>query len=350
MSRIDAYLDAVFEAFAAAGDIAPWPIHIANIFRYFDDLEAEDLYTRLRQVAPKGPTRVAEMFINPSVAKALTMDLVPGLKAAGLGPDERVWFLETEFDALATVQHGDLFCRDGRYGRLSDAEARAASDAAVWISREEDPAALAAAYRLSASAQALVWSLFFYGWTDVAFEVHGPYHQDGDGGGDDVVFRDFNDLRPTDVWPGMSALPFVGIRIQARMDPAAESRIDIFNHLTHRGTLHERTQAVAVSIDGHPVTDSTRILEACRALTDAILAQQERVKALDRRELIYKFIETRYYAFRKWRTPFGQDWRPPAEVARRLETWEMIEIPLEGGPSYDVLRRAYDPRDPFEFG
>lgn len=351
MSRIDAYLDSVFDAFSATGRIVPWPIHIATIFPYFSDLEARELYDRLRLVAPAGPAAVAQMHINSSVAKALLMDLIPGLKELpDLTTADRVWFVETVFDSLEVISHGDIFCRDGRYVKLSGDDVSKLRAKAAPSLEVGDPVKCRFAYRLSAAAQALIWSLFFYGWTDVAFEIHGPYRVIGsDGGESDLVVREFLDLRPLAVWPGMKLLPITTLTVIAEMDIAACSRIDVFNHLTHKGNLHEQTAAVAVLMDGQPVTDDGAWEEVVKDMVAAQQSQHEHVRNLSRSDLIHKFIETRYYAFRKWREPFGLDWRPPEEVAQRLKTWEPIVIPLEGGPSPETLRRAYDPRDPFNF-
>src|SRR6185503_14851655 len=98
-----------------------------------------------------------------------------------------------------------------------------------------------------AAAQALIWSLYFYGWTDVAFEIHGPYRVTGADGGDrDLIVREFFDLRPLALWPEIEAMPVSSVTVLAEMDAAACSKIDVFNHLTHKGNLHEQTRAVAV--------------------------------------------------------------------------------------------------------
>jgi len=349
MSRIDNYLDAIFDAFSAAGRIVPWPINIANIFPYFDDLEARDLFDRLKNVAPEGAERVAEMFVNPSVTRALLMDTIPNLKSVNeLSTDDRVWFAETIFDALETVQFGDIFCRDGRYLKMNSEQVAERVGSEVWMEWDSDPATCASAYRVSASAQALIWSLFFYGWTDVAFEIHGPYRVETEDA--DLIVRDFFDLAPVAVWPDMPALPFNKISVLALMRPEAGSRVDMFNHLTHAGNLNVFTRRIAVQVDDRPVTDKKELVNLTRVLTGALTQQHGIVESMERNKLIHKFIETRYYAYRKWREPFGEDWRPPAEVWRRITLWDPIDIPLEGGPSKQVLRRAYDPRDSFNFG
>lgn len=350
MDKVDAYLDAVFNAFTAAGRIVPWPIHIATIFPYFCDLEAAELFERLRSVAPQGREAVARLHVNSSVAKALLMDLVPALKEVpGVSKADRCWLVETVLDSLEVIDHGDIFCRDGRYRKMTDAQVTALSGLARWSLQANQPVVCRAAYRLSAAAQALIWSLFFYGWTDVAFEIHGPYRVNGqDGQPRDLVVREFFDLRPLPVWSELENDATVeSVMLLAEMKVTANSRVDIFNHLTHRGNLHEQTTAVAVFLNGAPVADAATLDSALQKIVQAMRKQHARVEALGRNELIYRFIETRYYAFRNWRTPFGVEWRPPAEVRQRLQTWKPITIPLEGGPSREELRRAYDPRDEF---
>ncbi|MGE5830064.1 MAG: hypothetical protein ACM30G_17140 [Micromonosporaceae bacterium] len=179
MSRIDAYLDAMVEALDSIGDAPSSAVHIADVAPFFMDVEALDLVDRLRRLDAEGVTdrQLAELFPCANAIKTLLMDLVCGLKVANVGAAERVRFTERMFDAMQAVEFGDVFCRDGTHRVWPAEQAQHYAETARWS--PVDTAAGAelarAAFRASASGQALVWALYFYAWTDMGWEVHGPY-------------------------------------------------------------------------------------------------------------------------------------------------------------------------------
>lgn len=136
MNRIDLFLDTLKQAFTATGEIAPWPIHVATTFPYFSDLEAADLFARLKIILKqKQPKKILrKLLISPAVAKALLMDLIVGLKVAKppISVKERVWFVEYIFDALEKMQAGDIFCRDGTNRILTSHEAQNLYEQIPW--------------------------------------------------------------------------------------------------------------------------------------------------------------------------------------------------------------------------
>ena len=344
MYRIDRYLESLRQGFAKAGQIAPWPMHVGSIFPYFGDLEAHDLYSRLREVASENIEQVPELFIGPSVTRALLADLIIGFKRADppVPAEERLWFVETVFDGVERIQHGDLFNLDGRHWRMSLDGAAEVADRTVWRSWDDDPDAGVQAYRASAAAQALIWAFFFYGWTDVAFEIHGPYPVSGPDKVYNLVVREFFDLSPRLLWPEAEHLPYDSFVLMTLVEQSNDISIDAFNHMTHTQSLHETTKFYALRMGETPWMGAVEDLT--NAIVDIQRRQSELVGSMDKPAVMYRFIESRYYAFRKWRMFFGDDWRPPAEVARRIGDWGIIEIPATGGPSTEDLLLAYDPR------
>lgn len=340
---VDAFLDAVRIAFENVGTIVPWPLHVARIAPYYADLEATDLVRRLRMLRAAGrtPAEIAALYPSASSAKSLLLDLVPGMKDAGLPAAEREDFVATMFAGLAGIEHGDVFCRDGTHRLLSPEDAVQLAETAH---RTEDRDLAAAAFGLSGAAQSLVWSMHFYGWTDISFVIHGPYRvTTADGTAATLVVRDFFDLQPAPLWPELPAPPCGTIRLATLHDDSDTFGIDIFNHLTHRNALLSSTKAVLLTVDDRELTSAEDALALRGALIALVRRQKQIVDALGERELATKFVESRYYAFRNWRAALGDDWRPPAEVYQRLRT-----LPLPPDPpsddSWAALRDVFDPR------
>jgi hypothetical protein len=250
------------------------------------------------------------------------------------------------FAGLAEIAHGDVFRRDGTHRVLDSAAAEELAAAALWTAADTPPGQdmANAAFALSGAVQSLVWSVHFYGWTDISFIIHGPYPVTGpDGKPATLVVREFFDVVPGELWPDIPQSLCLSIRLCTLHDDTDQFSIDIFNHLLHRRALLASTRWVSLIVDGSPLNEVTAVTSLYRALVGAVRQQKTAVDALDERAVATKFVESRYYAFRNWRRATGDDWRPPAEVYRRLRDLPLAPEP-PGDASWQVLREIFDPR------
>jgi hypothetical protein len=345
---VDAFLDAVGVALGNAGQIVPWPMHVARIAPYYSDIEADDLMRRLRALRRSGadPSAIAALYPSASSAKSLMLDLIPGMKDAGLPAADRLDFVSTVFAGLAEREHGDVFCRDGSHRLLSCAQAAELAGTLPWAStgRAGGAELARAAFTASGAAQSLVWSIHFYGWTDISFVIHGPYQVTApDGTPAAMVVRDFFDLATGELWPELPAAPCGAIQLFTLHDGSDTFTIDIFNHLLHGRALLASTRWVSLLVDGAPCEQGGAITGLRRAIVAIVRQQKDLIDKLGERELAAKFVESRYYAFRHWRSAAGERWQPPADVYRRLR-----DLPVPPEPTADLpwpaLREIFDPR------
>ena len=349
MNRIDLFLNALKQAFTSTGEIAPWPIHVATIFPYFSDLEAADLFGKLKTISRQKDSRkiLKKLLISPAVAKALLMDLIVGLKVAkpSIPVAERVWFVEYIFDALEEMQAGDIFCQDGTNQMLTPNEAQLLCKQTLWNWARSKKEFVRSVYKASASAKALMWSLYFYGWDDIGYEIHGPYEVTTKLGEKyKLVITDFFDPKPSLLWKSMRTFPYNSIRVTALYDQKADLRIDIFCHFFNKGSLLDLTKAVSIEVNNQPLKSIRTVEDLSTQILKRVLKQHELIQAMSKEEIIKKYIESRYYAFRKWRTQFNEDWQPPKKVFDRIKNWGLIEIPPGKGPTWAELKKAFDPR------
>lgn len=335
---IDDYLNAIAAAMEHAGDIVPWPLHLAQIGPYYADAEARDIYGRLTDKVAAGASdrEIGSLFVTASSGKSLLMDLIAGLKDAEISPDERAWFVTKILTSVASVETGDVLCRDGAHRLLTDAAAAAVAAAcaprADWAARYPT-----SVFTLSGAAQALVWSQHFYGWTDIAFVIHGPYKV---AGGAQLIVRDFVDLRPVELWPHSADMPVRRLRLASVHDASDRYAVDIFNHLLHSRAQLDSCVALLAECDGAVVADPLELDRLRRILVGQIRRQHELLSAMDPASQAGKFVESRYYALRGWRAP--GDWRPVPEVLTRLRELPLAPPPPDG--DWDFLRRLFDPR------
>lgn len=352
MNRINQFLDALKQAFNSTGEIAPWPIHVATIFPYFSDLEAADLYAKLKIISKqKQPKKILKkLLISPAVAKALLMDLIVGLKVAKppISVRERVWFVEYIFDALEEMQVGDIFCRDGTNQILSLQEVQKLYEQTSWKWLSSNGDFARSVYKASASMKSLIWSLYFYGWDDIGYEIHGPYEvKTSDGRKLRFVITDYFDPKPVLLWKSMKTFPYSSVRVMALYDQKTDLKIDIFCHFSNKGNLLDLTKAIYIEANGKPLKSEKEVENLSNRVLKRVSKQHEVIQAMNKEEIIKKYIESRYYAFRKWRTHFNEDWRFPQEVFNRIKKIGIIKIPPGKGPAWTELKKAFDPRTDF---
>jgi len=330
-------------ALTGVGDFQPRPFHIVEVTPYFLDLEAIDMVSRLRRLdAERADDReMADLFAGTNSMKTLLMDMVCGMKIAGIKADERVWFVERMFDLMSAAETGDIFCRDGSHRLLTEGQAQQLVDGASWST---DTDLVTTAYRASAAAQATVWGLFFYAWTDMGWEIHGPYDVTApDGTPAALLVRDYFDLAPAILWPEIEDWPVSRMRLISLHHPDPAIRLDVLNHVWFESPWAAGSRAIELRADDAVLDSVTALRSLSQRLTQAGKALQARIARTERVPLLQRFASSRYYALRRWRARFGDDWEPPAEVNARI-----VAMPFPGSSAQTgdlaLLRLAFDPR------
>jgi len=350
MNRIDLWLKALGQAFEKTGEIAPWPLHIGAVAPYFSDKEASDIFTKLKMISKEGNAQeiVEKLLISPSVAKALLMDFIVGMKVAKpkINKEERVWFVNYTFDVLEKMQTGDIFCLDGENLILSGSQVEELYKETPWISVNPANIELCKSlYKVSASSKSLIWSLYFYGWDDIGYEIHGPYRFKDKSGKDlQLVVTDYFDLKPDLLWESIRDFPYKSIKFYALYKDDIDLSVDIFGHFVNSGNLLNSAVGLYVEVDKAPLKTTQSADTLISLILKTVSNQHNLIKGMKREKITQKYIESRYYAYRKWREHFKEDWYPPEEVLKRIKEWGEIKISSGGGPSTIDLKKAFDPR------
>lgn len=159
-----------------------------------------------------------------------------------------------------------------------------------------------------------------------------------------MVITDYFNLKPVRLWPDMASFPYQSIRLLAPYDDGADLSVDIFIRFMNKGNLLELTQWIYLEVDEIPVRTKENTDSLCEQILERVKRQHETIEAMSKKEVIEKYIESRYYAFRRWRQYFQEDWRPPKEVLDRIKECGIIEITAEKGSTWKELKKAFDPR------
>jgi len=349
MLRINRYLDALTKSMSKMDSMSFWPLRVEEIAAYFTDLEAEDLHKKMNLFQEKGVSlqEAAKLFHTPSFIREILPDLIIGSKFTKLSREDRIKLPERFFDLLEEMHSGDIFCDNGKNLILSKEEVSDLVNSTLWIKQVELKDAQKI-HRLSSSLLSLMWTLYFYPWPNMGFEIHGPYDVSDILEKDYVLLiRDFFNPRPVDLWPQLDEFSVSQVKLLTLYQDI-DINIDIFDHMTHNASLASSTRGFVIYLNGD-IFDNLRELDN---LNQQILSKSsvisEVVEGMTKEEKVLKFIDIRYYGLRKLRGYFGEDWHRPLKVKERVKRWGLIEVPKEElGPSIEELRRMFDPWDDF---
>jgi hypothetical protein len=353
MKRINLYLKSLEKAFATTGEIAPWPIHVSIPVIYCGDHEAADLFSKLKKITTdEGQPQkiVSKLFDGPSAAKALLMDVIPSMKVVKppIPVKDRVWFVDKTLEAIEQMQAGDIFCLDDTNTILDTHEVKKIFQQTPWIwlkDKKLKETIGRSFYKASASAKALIWSLYFYGWDDIGYEVHGPYPiKTKTNKTYQLIVTDYFNLKPVLLWPKIQSFPYQTARLMALYSEETSLSVDMFVHLVNKGNLLGSTEGIYLEANGVPIRKTEGAESLSKEFLERVSKQHEEINSMDKETIIKKYIESRYFAFRRWRWYFGENWRPPQEVLKRVKDWGIIEIPPGEGPTWKELKKAFDPR------
>jgi hypothetical protein len=347
MARVDDYLDALMEAMSRMDPMAHWPLRIEEIAAYFTDLEAQDIYKKMLILKRKRTSleEASKLFPGPSFIREFLPDLIAGSKFTKLSKQERIGLVEWFFDVLKKMMVGDMFCRKGRNLLLKSHQVNKLVKSIQWIKpmRKEDAQKF---HRLSTSLLTLVWSLYFFPWPNMGFEIHGPYDVSKIfGGGNSVLLiRDFFNIKPTNLWPSTKDLHAPQVKLFAIYQDV-DIRMDIFNHMIYSVNLSSDITDFAVYLN-----DVAANFDDLTTFIDQLLAKSTEISGtiekMTKEEKVNQFIKIRYFGLKKFRAYFGARWQPPSTIRKRIKRWGLVEIPAEESSlNAEEIKRIFDPRD-----
>ncbi|UCH92678.1 MAG: hypothetical protein JSV88_20610, partial [Candidatus Aminicenantes bacterium] len=169
---------------------------------------------------------------------------------------------------------------------------------------------------------AILWNyaecIFF--WTHgLIREFHGPYHFPGKK--EEILVRDFIDLKPLELWKSSRPVEYEKIRIITAYQDLGMS-IDIYNNVSINAntTYVNSLKSYYIEADGK-MLNLDEVDRLCRVLSDVMLNITSEVETLDWRQLAKKYAEIFWYSKKELKD--GGDWRPPRSVHERIEKGEL---------------------------
>ncbi|MEK7084319.1 MAG: hypothetical protein AAB932_03740 [Patescibacteria group bacterium] len=181
-----------------------------------------------------------------------------------------------------------------------------------------------------------------YGSYDVAGTLpYPPFRREGTY---IVVVKEFNNLRPVELWPETASLPCESIRIVCLYEDVKMS-IDNITHVTYDGDIINGLRQYRLMVDGHDAK-----IEEVSKLTDAIATMAiqvfQKFQSLDFEKRKETYFYQKAYVYKRIYDRLGQDWRPSEEILAEARGKPLCQVilPKEKKEELAWFRRMADPR------
>jgi hypothetical protein len=292
-----------------------WPIDLNAVAHLFTDIFVTELLEDIRRLKANGVVdrAIATRFKTPARIIRLIMPGVLGMKACGMSTEtirEKVLY----FLSLAKhLKYGDLSNRDGKNIVLAPGVLEGKRKMVT-----ADKSSSLAVHKLCA----VLWNYaecLFFRTHGLVREFHGPYHFPGKK--EEILIRDFIDLRPLELWKSSRPLEYENIRIVTAYHDLGMS-IDIYDNVSiNAGTTYVNSlKSYYIEADGK-MLDLEEPDRLYKVLSDVMLNITGEVETFEWRQLAKKYAEIFWYSKKELKD--GNDWRPPVTVHERIEKGEL---------------------------
>ena len=301
-----------------------WPIEINSIVHLFMDVFVTELLEDIRRLRDHGfdEQAVARKFCTSARIIRLIMPCVLGLKSLGFSIEkqrEQVLYL---LSLVKHLKHGDLLNRDGKNIVLSPAGFEKGVDETKMIHVVDDRKSSMKVHKLCAILWNYAESVCFK-THGLVREFHGPYGFPSSAAGEEILIRDFNCLKLTELWDECRGIQYSKVRVAAVYSDL-DMTIDIYNNVSIRdgSSYINSLKSYYVEGDGQ-VLMLEEVDRLCEALSDVMIAVTGKIETLHWRELAEKYAEIFWFSKKELRDAFELDWRIPGIVRERIENGEL---------------------------
>ncbi len=292
-----------------------WPIDLNAVAHLFTDIFVTELLEDIRRLKSNGlaDQAIASGFKTSARIIRLIMPGILGMKACSMTTEtirENVLY----FLSLAKhLKYGNLSNRDGKNIVLAPG---ALKDKGKMVNA--DKSSSLAVHKLCA----ILWNYaecLFFRTHGLIREFHGPYHFPGTK--EEILIRDFVDLKPLELWESTGPVEYKNIRIVTAYRDLG-MRIDIYNNVSINAsaTYVNSLKSYYIEADGK-LLDLDELHRLYKVLSDVMLNITSEVETLGWRQLAKKYAEIFWYSKKELKD--GRDWCPPGTVHERIEKGEL---------------------------
>ncbi len=281
----------------AVNDENNWPIKLNSISHLFLKEFTREYVENLETLINRGSTaeEMASLVGGPTKIFR-TMDQVLRGMYMNLAPvQKRREIIISLLKCIKSRKSGTLFNEDGKNLLFTREKIEKLTAEIAWRTAEEETSVVL--HRFIGILKAYVEFLYFRMY-EISQEIHGQYEIPGSE--NNMIIREFGNLRPVGLWEGIEYIPYDRIAIYTEYDPHIEVEFDIYNHMYQKGKNYpphlEKWQVIANGNEKLDIPAIKNILEITRG---NILKVQQKIREWDWRQIAAKYAEICYYKITK---------------------------------------------------
>lgn len=313
LERTARYRETISRAWSH-GDTNVWPVKLNAAIHLFVKEFGEELLEDLAWLEANGRSlaEIAKLFYNPARLYRIIDSVIYSMRRNFYPVSAQREVVVKLLTMTKSLKYGSEFNEDGRNVIYDPATAEAAA-----ASKLNEPIQSAAESQRVHRFCGLMWAYtecIFFRAHDVTKEIHGPYSV----AGKQFIVKEYLNVQPRELWPGMPLLPCETIKIYKQYSPEVRIRIDALNHLYHEGgVLVPNLEACAVEADGKR-QDIGVLSEWLQTMQQTISAITRHIDSISWNDRVLKYADIYWFRKKPVSDQRGRDWHVPPSVQEAI--------------------------------
>ena len=322
-----------------------WPVHVTevDVLRY--KFLHKEIYLTIKALEEKQLSKyqIGKLFWGPSAITHILYGPEPVLGLEGKTPvegltrKEGIELVEKVVDIISLLRKGDPYCRDGKNLLLSanEVEQKLAKQEFIETSNRSELA------DTLGKINTMLWHyclLIQAANRTYSEEFHGPYELDN---GENLLIREYFNLKPTEIWQFTSAFPYEKITIFEIYSPHTEIRIDLMNHYWFSTSPSKTLLKFSILANDSQNLNSYEVQNLFKACVETTKRGELAIKDFTEEKWLQKVIEVNYRWMKPAKEFLGKEWKPPSDLL--VQVSEIIEEAREAARRHvDLVRPLVD--------
>lgn len=299
-------------------DYNDWPVKVNSVTHLFLKEFADEILEDMQEI--RGDVslqdRLKEQFYNPARLYRLIDPIIFGLRRRNYPLARQREIVMELLTLVQGMKAGSIFNEDGRNIIFQEKKVEQLDDEMDYIYVDGRQSKLI--QRFCGIMWAYTESVFFRAH-EVTKEIHGCYEK----GDQQLIVREYLNLRPQEIWG--ERVPYIGYRkiiVYAWYDRKLRLRIDAYNHLfLDAGNYVDDMVRCCVVADGKfiDICELNQIMADAMKTIETVHIWSE---AADWREITKKYAEIYWYRKSPFRNVLGKPSGIPGQVVENIDGGE----------------------------
>lgn len=302
----------------AVRDQNDWPVRLNTISHLFAEPYTMDFLNLMEQMEVEKISSISE--IHPAALFRLFDLILKGMYTAGIKKDKRQQILIQFLFYLQSMKAGSIFNEDGHNILLAKSEVeKLKENLSLMKLTQESRQEARLVQNLIGLIKAYVEQLYFRAY-DITQEIHGPYEWQGQW----MLIREFQRLKPRQLWEDFKLVPFDKITFYTVYDSNLEVTIDSYNHMRLKsGNFVHNLNQVLVNVDDKNV-DLLQMEKMIKELEECISYNRMILQSMDWFQMVQQYSNIFYYKIQPIASYIGYQWKYREVIDEKIRTGQAV--------------------------